>query len=102
MTEWNWWNQPYIRLPKIVRQWAGEGLLSTVEVQIVDFQREKWWMSPIYNPKTGEVEKLTHISGVPGTEQHGLSWIFPAWRCQKCKVVFIVGDFHDLRHECTE
>jgi hypothetical protein len=100
---WNWWEQPYLRfrkylgLPFSIKEATLEGL---VRVQEIVMQREPWMMPPIYNERTGEVEKLTYVRGVPGTEQHGLCWIFPAWRCQSCKAAFIAGRFEDLRHEC--
>src|SRR6267142_1450803 len=102
--EWNWWEQPYVRLPKFIgfSFSVTEPPMEMVTVREILFRREPWVVPPIYNPRTGEVEKLTHVYGVPGTRQHGLSWVFPAWRCQSCKTVFIVGDFDGLRHGCTE
>jgi hypothetical protein len=101
---WNWWEQPYLRFAKFVGHpfCAYEPLTPQIAMREIVLKRETWCMPPDYNEKTGEIEKLRYVRGIPGTVQHGVSWFFPVWRCESCKRVLIAGHFSDLRHECTE
>jgi len=97
MSEWLWWEQPIFRFRKFVGApfSAHEPLTAQIAIREILVQRELWFM-----PQEGVAKDS--VRGVPGSRfvDESDGWIFPAWRCQSCNKVLIVGEFSDLRHEC--
>jgi hypothetical protein len=98
MSEWRWWEQPILRFRKFVGASfsAHEPLMPQIEMREILMKRELWFAP--------QEKERNSVSGIPGARWIGESdgWIFPAWRCQSCNKVLIVGAFSDLKHECMK
>jgi len=95
-----WWENPVVRMPRfnsLPISMKMEELGSQIAVEEVLFKREQWVNFCDIVPKFKEYI----VKGVTGAKYWKGDWFFYVWRCQRCKVNFIVGDWNGLRHECT-
>lgn len=114
--EYEFWREPLLRFPVFqssVALWDPNFIMESTSVEVLTMKRLTW-------------ANLHEVIGVPGTEirlwrrvrskqeiqanplldpiadifEDVPMWLVPAFRCEKCNLVFIVGRFTDLWHDC--
>jgi hypothetical protein len=96
----NWWEDSVIRLRR--RHYLPFTFEGQHQVTFVTFTKVIWSVTIWDEYSVDAPLKQRYVRGVPGTVRHATNYMFPAWRCSKCRAVFIVGDQESLHHECTE